>query len=83
MDTLKKTDGTPPDTYPEDDVRPALIAHFHLARLYDKYLLPDEPQQKLRNKMELEYPNFVFIFIRILTFDFGYDISYVEFVSFA
>ena len=52
LETLNKPDGSAPDTYPEDDVRPALIAHFHLARLYDKYVLPENPQQKLRNKMQ-------------------------------
>ena len=52
LETLNKTDGSAPDTYPEEDVRPALIAHFHLARLYDKYVLPENPQQKLRNKMQ-------------------------------
>ena len=52
METLNKTDGNAPDTYPEDDVRPALIAYFHLARLYDKYFLPDNPEQRVRNKMQ-------------------------------
>ena len=28
------------------------IAYFHLARLYDKYFLPDNPEQKVRNKMQ-------------------------------
>lgn len=51
MQTLDDSEGKSPDSYPRENVRPALIAHFHLARLHDKYLIPHDPEQKLRNKM--------------------------------
>ena len=58
IETFKKYLGTlntkdePLKKYPEDSVRPALVAYFHLARLHDKYVLPETSEQKLKNKME-------------------------------
>ena len=48
LDTLGKN----PTKYPEDNERPALVAYVHLARLYDKYILPENSEQKFRNKMQ-------------------------------
>jgi tetratricopeptide (TPR) repeat protein len=50
--TLNKEDGTPPDKYPAENVRPALVAFFHLARLYDKFIMPERSDEKLQNKMQ-------------------------------
>ena len=41
-----------PETYPSDSERPALAAYFHMARLYDKYILPEKSQAKLKCKMQ-------------------------------
>ncbi len=50
--------GEAPKKFPAESVRPALSAHFHLARLWDKYLVSDKPEgaasaarTKLRNKI--------------------------------
>ena len=53
-ETLKQTDGSGfPETFSEDTVRPALLAHFHMGRLYDKYVgIPEVSQQKLKNKLQ-------------------------------
>ena len=29
-----------------------MVAYVHLARLYDKYILPENSEQKFRNKMQ-------------------------------
>ena len=51
--TLKKEDGTFPNVFNEDDVRPALVAYFRLARLFDKYLyLPDDLDLRIKNKIQ-------------------------------
>ena len=47
LETLKNS-----AKYPEDNLRPALVAYVHLARLYDKYILPENSEQKFRNKMQ-------------------------------
>ena len=50
---LNDKDDRIPETYKEEDVRPALVAYFHLARLFDKYkFLPEDPNQRLRNKIQ-------------------------------
>ena len=53
-ETLKQSDGSGfPETFSEDTVRPALVAHFHMGRLYDKYVgIPDISQEKLKNKLQ-------------------------------
>ena len=38
VDSLKKPDGKLPDTFQDDDERPALIAHFYMGRLFSKLL---------------------------------------------
>ena len=48
---------TKPDKYAADSVRPALVANFHLARLYDKYQVPEDSQEKLGYKIQT-YANF-------------------------
>lgn len=52
MDTLNKEDGSQPDKYADDNLRPALVAYFHLARLHDKYIVPESSDIKLKNKMQ-------------------------------
>ena len=53
-ETLKQADGSGfPETFNEDTVRPALLAHFHMGRLYDKYVgIPDVSQQRIKNKLQ-------------------------------
>ena len=52
-ETLKNADGSFPKTFNEDTVRPALLAHFHMGRLYDKYVgIPEVSQQKIKNKLQ-------------------------------
>jgi hypothetical protein len=53
-ETLKQSDGSGfPKTFGEDTVRAALLAHFHMGRLCDKYVgIPDVSQQKLKNKLQ-------------------------------
>lgn len=48
---------TKPDKYAADSVRPALVANFHLARLYDKYQVPENSREKLGYKIQT-YANF-------------------------
>ncbi len=44
--------------FPEDSVRPALVAYFHLARLWDRYVLPEGTKEKLECKTKsLHYFN--------------------------
>ncbi len=38
--------GQPPSKYPYDSARPALAAHFHLARLCDKHLLSNNDAKR-------------------------------------
>ncbi|KAG0713528.1 KIF1-binding protein [Chionoecetes opilio] len=52
LDSLKdKTTGEQPTAYPEDALRPALVAWFHLGRLWSK-LLTSEPVTKMQNYMQ-------------------------------
>ena len=51
LGTLHTQEGKAPDKYPEDSLRPAMMAYFHLARLSDKYVT-DNPQQKIKQKMQ-------------------------------
>ncbi|KAK7060072.1 hypothetical protein SK128_008486 [Halocaridina rubra] len=49
LDSMKdSTTGEQPEQYSEDSVRPALIAWFHLGRLWSK-LVSSNPQSKLQN----------------------------------
>ncbi len=41
-----------PSRLPADSVRPALSAHFHLARLRDKYLISGEDAEVARRRLE-------------------------------
>ena len=54
QETLKNSDGLGfPETFSEDTVRPALLSHFHMGRLCDKYVgIPEISQEKLKNKLE-------------------------------
>ena len=40
-----------PSRFPVSVVRPALIAYFHLARLYDRVIVIGDPDRKLKNKV--------------------------------
>ena len=52
-ETLKNSDGSLPKTFNEETVRPALLAYFHMGRLYDKYVgIPEVSQQKIKNKLQ-------------------------------
>lgn len=52
LDSLKdKTTGEQPTTYPEDALRPALVAWFHLGRLWSK-LITSEPVTKMQNLIQ-------------------------------
>ncbi|KAI8487472.1 hypothetical protein Bbelb_347060 [Branchiostoma belcheri] len=48
LDSLRNADKEMPKTFNEDTVRPALVAHFCVGRLYSKFLTSD-PQLKLQN----------------------------------
>ncbi len=50
--TLNKSDGSLPDKFAPEDTRPALVAYFHLGRLYDRYMIPARGEQKLKNKVQ-------------------------------
>ena len=50
--TLNDSGDKIPEKYPSDSERPALAAYFHMARLYDKYILPEKSEAKLKNKMQ-------------------------------
>ena len=52
LTTLNTNDNKLPEKYPEENERPALVAYFHMARLYDKYILPERSEAKLKNKMQ-------------------------------
>ena len=54
QETLKNSDGSGfPETFSEDTVRPALLSHFHMGRLCDKYVgISEISQEKLKNKLE-------------------------------
>ncbi len=50
--TLNNSDGSLPEKFLPEDTRPALVAYFHLGRLYDKYIVPENSDQKLKNKVQ-------------------------------
>ena len=53
LETLKDSKtGEMPQEFYHDSVRPALVAYFHLARMWDKYVVPENSEVKLRNKMQ-------------------------------
>ena len=52
LDSLKKSDGEMPGTFSEENIRPVMMAYFHLARLWDKYVVPELSEQKLKNKVQ-------------------------------
>lgn len=52
LGTLSGPDGSIPEKYSEDTTRPALVAYFHLGRLYDKYMTPERSELKLKNKVQ-------------------------------
>ena len=58
---LKTTADEMPKTFDQDACRPALLAHFHLGRLCDKYVgIPDPSPAKIASKLEsLKYFKFV------------------------
>ncbi|XP_050740456.1 KIF-binding protein-like isoform X1 [Eriocheir sinensis] len=52
LDSLKdKTTGEQPTSYPEESLRPALVAWFHLGRLWSK-LITSEPTTKMQNLIQ-------------------------------
>ncbi|ESO02769.1 hypothetical protein HELRODRAFT_81219 [Helobdella robusta] len=61
---LKKNDKTFPETFQDDDERPALIAHFHCGRLFSK-ILTASPKENLQNtKNSLDCYNFLVEYCR-------------------
>lgn len=51
IESFKKTNGEFPDRLQSDDVRPVLMAYFHLGRLWDKLIVPEVSEVKLKNKV--------------------------------
>ncbi len=53
LSSLNSSADSPPPRYPKDSVRPALSAHFHLARLWEKLLVAGEEttEEGARTKM--------------------------------
>lgn len=58
MDSLKHQ-GEMPETFDEDLVRPALIAHFHVARLYSKIICGDKQRKVEYIKKSLDIYRYI------------------------
>lgn len=59
LDSLKSPDKKFPEILEEDVVRPALVAKFHIARLYGKLITTDGKQQLENMQTSLEYYSFL------------------------
>ncbi|KAJ1143244.1 hypothetical protein NDU88_009555 [Pleurodeles waltl] len=59
LDSLKGPDKTFPEILEEDVVRPALVAKFHIARLYSKLITTDGKKQLENMQTSLEYYSFL------------------------
>ncbi|XP_078499337.1 KIF-binding protein [Lissotriton helveticus] len=59
LDSLKSPDKKFPEILEEDVVRPALVAKFHIARLYGKLITTDGKKQLENMQTSLEYYSFL------------------------
>ena len=59
VDSLQNSNGKLPETFQEDDERPALIAHFYMGRLFSKFMDFDIPTRLLKMKKSVDSYNFV------------------------
>ncbi|XP_073541721.1 KIF-binding protein [Phyllobates terribilis] len=59
LDSLRSPDKKFPDKLEEDVVRPALVAKFHIARLYGKLITADGKKQLENMQISLNYYSFV------------------------
>ncbi|XP_069466714.1 KIF-binding protein isoform X2 [Ambystoma mexicanum] len=59
LDSLKSPDKKVPERLEEDVVRPALVAKFHIARLYGKLITADGKKQLENMQTSLEYYSFL------------------------
>lgn len=53
LDSLQNKDGIMPDPFPTEICRPALVAYFHLARLFDKFMVAERTTEALKNKVQV------------------------------
>ena len=56
LDSMK-VGGKKPETYNEDSVRPALLAYFHIGRLYSKFVVEEGSEAQVKNYV-VAYSNY-------------------------
>ncbi|XP_033004883.1 KIF-binding protein isoform X2 [Lacerta agilis] len=59
LDSLRNPDKIFPETLEEDVLRPAMVAKFHIARLYGKFITSDGKKQLENMQTSLEYYSFL------------------------
>ncbi|XP_042315498.1 KIF-binding protein [Sceloporus undulatus] len=59
LDSLRNPDKVFPETLEEDVLRPAMVAKFHIARLYGKLITSDGKKQLENMQTSLEYYSFL------------------------
>ncbi|NXN98724.1 KBP protein, partial [Rhinopomastus cyanomelas] len=59
LDSLRNPDKVFPEELEEDVLRPAMVAKFHIARLYGKLITPDLKKQLENMQTSLEYYTFL------------------------
>nr|XP_008113404.1 PREDICTED: KIF1-binding protein [Anolis carolinensis] len=59
LDSLRNPDKVFPETLEEDVLRPALVAKFHIARLYGKLITSDSKKQLENMQASLDYYSFL------------------------
>ncbi|TRY63637.1 hypothetical protein TCAL_00816 [Tigriopus californicus] len=55
LDSLQNKEGHMPDPFPAEICRPALVAYFHLARLFDKFMVAERTTEAFKNKLQVYY----------------------------